>query len=502
LGAKDRGPRIRDKLTERQYRKRMRMADDNSLRSYRSNDPLRRSAAPAGPGEQGGSDPLAELARLIGQNDPFAEFGRNSARGAEPRPPQHAAPQATPDWRQSPSGHDTRRAQQPAAEPDPHYASGHARSQGQEQETYDRYEDDRRYAPADRFQAHHDEPTREDHAHDERDRYYQDDAHVAPKDDEIYDDPPRLRRHGGLLTAVVLIVCAMLGTAGAYGYRTYYTGSGSTQTPPVIVADKTPSKVVPAATDTQSGKAIQERLGDQSSGERVVSRQEEPVQLRDPNNLSTPRVVLPAPVAPSPSGAAAAGAGSNEPKKVRTVTIRPDGADLSGKPVGGIGPAGGSQSSAASASARPAPGAKPATRGSPLSLEPQNAPASDPDPFPAAPAPRARATAPVPPPAPAAAPAPAPTRLASVPATGGSGGYMVQLSSQRSETEAQASFRSLQAKFPDELGSRQAVVRRADLGAKGIYYRAMVGPFGSSGEADQFCSGLKAAGGQCLIQKN
>ena len=78
---------------------------------------------------------------------------------------------------------------------------------------------------------------------------------------------------------------------------------------------------------------------------------------------------------------------------------------------------------------------------------------------------------------------------------------MVQLSSQRSEAEAQASFRSLQGKFR-ELAGHEAVVRRADLGGKGTYYRAMVGPFGSSEEANRFCGNLKAAGGQCLIQKN
>ena len=69
----------------------------------------------------------------------------------------------------------------------------------------------------------------------------------------------------------------------------------------------------------------------------------------------------------------------------------------------------------------------------------------------------------------------------------GGGGYLVQLSSQRSEGEAQSSFRSLQAKFPNQLGGRAAVVKRADLGAKGTFYRSMVGPFASSGEADQFC---------------
>jgi hypothetical protein len=41
-----------------------------------------------------GSDPLAELARLIGQNDPFSEFGRDSARRvAAPHPGELPA-----DW--------------------------------------------------------------------------------------------------------------------------------------------------------------------------------------------------------------------------------------------------------------------------------------------------------------------------------------------------------------------------------------------------------------------
>jgi hypothetical protein len=83
-----------------------------------------------------------------------------------------------------------------------------------------------------------------------------------------------------------------------------------------------------------------------------------------------------------------------------------------------------------------------------------------------------------------------------------SGGYTVQVSSQRSENDAQASFRSLQAKFPNLLGDRQLVVRRADLGNRGIYYRAMVGPFASVDQATQFCGSLKSAGGQCVVQRN
>src|SRR5882724_7378074 len=82
------------------------------------------------------------------------------------------------------------------------------------------------------------------------------------------------------------------------------------------------------------------------------------------------------------------------------------------------------------------------------------------------------------------------------------GGYIVQVSARRSKADAQASFRSLQSKFPRQLGGRTAIFQRADLGAKGIYYRAMVGPFTSAGAADQFCGSLKAVGGECMVQRN
>jgi hypothetical protein len=77
----------------------------------------------------------------------------------------------------------------------------------------------------------------------------------------------------------------------------------------------------------------------------------------------------------------------------------------------------------------------------------------------------------------------------------------VQVSSQRSESDARASYRGLQAKY-SQLKSRQPIIRRAELGKKGTFYRAMVGPFASAGEADQFCGGLKRAGGQCIILRN
>jgi len=95
---------------------------------------------------------------------------------------------------------------------------------------------------------------------------------------------------------------------------------------------------------------------------------------------------------------------------------------------------------------------------------------------------------------------PVPVRTATASAEAGS--YVVQVASQRSEAEAQASFKALQSKYPAVLGSRQAVIRRADLGDKGVYYRAQIGPFPTQEDAADMCGNLKAAGGQCIVQKN
>ena len=252
-----------------------------------------------------------------------------------------------------------------------------------------------------------------------------------------------------------------------------------------------------------------------SQGERVVSREEKPVEVKDTSRPPVPaRVVfpgMPTTIASTQDTAMAAspplptdpgGPSSAEPKKIRTVTIRPDQAERQ-PPLGAASeraaPAPRIAATAhrcTGAAVAPAPitAAPPPPRGNaPLSLSPQVASAEA----------SARPAFPPPPRAAAAAPA-APTRLAAVPpaAEAASGAYTVQISSQRSENEAQASFRSLQAKFPSLLGDRQPIIRRADLGEKGIYFRAMVGPFASVDQATQFCGSLKSAGGQCVVQRN
>src|SRR3984957_1095069 len=515
------------------------MADDNILRSYRSNDPARRVSAPAAPRDAqreaprdaSGSDPVAELARLIGQSDPFADFDRNGGHASEPRP---RADSASSDWRKTAAALARESMRNPPA-PDPHFdevdsaiaaakslrapsddpfarLASHVSHQAldhaaPDRAAFDHAAYDQAAVPQAGYTDAYDEPRVASHADDQFDdsrhaaappdanegeNYFFDGA-PAPTDDRFYDDPPRRRATNGIVTAIVLIGCGILGTAGAYGYRTYYSGARPTDAP-IISAEKSPNKMVPAAGggDAQSGKSV-ERIG--AANERVVARQEEPVTLSDPNG---PRVVLPAPFTTTPGPGPLAGA-PTEPKKVHTVAIRPDGgaAPIMVRPVGGAGsPPLQTASTPANTATRQPPATKPAPApapahngGGPLSLEPQGQIGDSASSYQAAPQ------------RPAPAPASAP-RLASVSPPASGSGYVVQISSQRSESDAQASFRSLQSKFPSQLGDREAIVRRADLGPKGVYYRAMVGPFGSAGDADQFCGGLKAAGGQCIVQKN
>ena len=502
------------------------MADDNILRSYRSNEPARRANTPAAPRDSardaGSSDPLAELARLIGHNEPFADLERNSGHSTETRPRADSPPS---DWRQTAAAlaRESMRAV-PAA--DPHFEqvdTAIATARSLRASPHEQFAHPATFASFDRTghaqldyagSSYDEEPHIDtgidDRFHDshgaeaqqggqENENYFLDGAAI-PADERFYDDPPRSRATHGALTAIVLVGCGILGTAGAYGYRTYYAGARPTDAP-IIAAEKSPNKMVPASVGGDTGKSIQERLGEKAANERVVTRQEEPVTFADP---SGPRVVLPAPFTTSPgpgpsvqsSSGAASSAAPTEPKKVRTVAIRPDGVDPMAKPVSGAGaPLQTAPSQPAAARQPTPPAAKPVSPprngGGPLSLEPQGQAGE------AASSYRSATAAPAPTPAPASAP-----RLASASSTTAAGGYVVQISSQRTEADAQASFHSLQSKFPKELGDREAIVRRADLGQKGIYYRAMVGPFGSAGDADQFCSGLKASGGQCIVQKN
>lgn len=280
-------------------------------------------------------------------------------------------------------------------------------------------------------------------------------------------EAPRSRRNG-LAIAAAIMALAVVGTAGAYGFRVIKGGDVREASPPVIRADTSPKKIASAV---QGGdKQIYERVGGQN--ERVVPREEQPVAIRDAAGAGYPESTsnLP-PVVSAPATVPAAGGATSGPKAVRTVTIRPDG-DAAPAPARPAPPAAQPVRPAAATPARPAP----ATPAGPMAITPQPA-------APAAPAPRTAMTTPT-------------------PSAAAAGNYVVQLSAQKSPEEARASFRAMQDKYPSVLSNRQVLVKKKDLGAKGIYYGTQVGPFAAREEAVQLCESLKAAGGNCLVQKN
>jgi len=70
----------------------------------------------------------------------------------------------------------------------------------------------------------------------------------------------------------------------------------------------------------------------------------------------------------------------------------------------------------------------------------------------------------------------------------------IQLGAYGSEDEAKAAWKRMQAKFP-ELTDKTVYVVKADLGAKGIFYRLRAGGIG---DAKTFCARLAAKGQGCL----
>jgi hypothetical protein len=440
------------------------MADNPIQRPFRASNGPGRHASP-GPASSSVNDPLAELARLIGQDDPFGEFGRDRWRREAPP----AAPAPVPGY-PPPPAEDLYRAEASV----PGYDSPAA-------------EDDEAY----------------DH-----DPYDANLASLPPEDEDYYDDVPPRRRMGILAVAAVFAL-AVIGTAGAFGYRALF-GSVSSGPPPVIKADTTPSKIVPDSKKNAQAKLINDRVGE-TAGEKLVSREEQPIDLPDkPVGMLTQSSASPTSPAAAPAGSVqppAPGSGiiaGTEPKAVHTITIRPD------RPM--VASAG--ATAIPNLPSAPETTSMPAAEPTPVAPQPARAPepAAQPDPparhtasAPHRASPASNAPLSLSPnaatPAPAAA-APPPARTAAARSdAAAAGGYAVQISSRRNEADAEAAFRTLQAKFPGQLGGHQPLIRRVDLGEKGVYYRAMVGPFGNADEASKLCSDLKAAGGSCFVQR-
>ncbi|MEQ8301705.1 MAG: SPOR domain-containing protein [Hyphomonas sp.] len=79
------------------------------------------------------------------------------------------------------------------------------------------------------------------------------------------------------------------------------------------------------------------------------------------------------------------------------------------------------------------------------------------------------------------------------------GAFLVQIAAFRSEEAAEAAWRKASGARPDIYRGAEKHIQRADLGAKGVFYRLRVGAFAERSEATDFCTALKAAGENCIV---
>ncbi|HVL73918.1 MAG TPA: hypothetical protein VM434_18760 [Beijerinckiaceae bacterium] len=211
-------------------------------------------------------DPLAELARIVGQDDPFRTIlsDRPQARPAQGGRPSHLYP--VPNDDEPPVRQLVYRAEQYAHEPvrraEPAYEEPEAE-------------------PA----AHHDE------AHP---------AYASARDDVR--SLQRSRSRKGLITVLAVLAAAVIGVAGALTLRG--TGALRGGEPPIVTAGNDPLKVRPADPGgveiPNQNKQIYERGAEGQT--RVVNREEQPVDVRQAVRAAAPP---PAPAAPPANGAAA-----------------------------------------------------------------------------------------------------------------------------------------------------------------------------------------------------
>jgi SPOR domain len=331
----------------------------------------------------------------------------------------------------------------------------------------------------------------EEYADEYREGEYEPDA---DSEYEEHEDPDGAesgtKRRSTAKVAIAVLALAVFGSAAAFGYRTVFKAAPAGPTP-IIRADNSPTKVTPAGTGVNARPATGP-LADRAD-EQLARREEEPVDVAStyrPGPVDTgtagfpPPAIVPATAGPVPSA---------DPKRVRTVPIRVDQSAPSDRTV----PPDRTAPSDRAARAAPPPQSQP----------PLSAPASQPP----VPAPTRQAAV-SPPPSYSPPPPAVESRIgrvgpvatapeATAPRAVEAGAFVVQLSAQRSEAEAQAAFRTLQAKYA-ALSGRDPLIRRKDLGEKGIFFAAQVGPFGVKSDADQLCETLKAAGGTCFVQRN
>ena len=434
-----------------------------------------RSSAAVNP--TGKPDPLAELARIVGQDDPF----RGGAAGGNSHSPNTGPGGAIAfDGRRDPVFDAPRGSRPGAAQP--------------QDDLFDPVSD----------------------------------VYGSPDGALMQEDirPLQARRSRGRLA---LVMAAMLVSVGAVAGGLYWRKTGGMiqagGAPPIITADKTPLKVVPenpGGIDVPNqGRQIYDRKTTDGQS-RVVDGREQPIDVREaakamPEPAPTISARSPVPTSDTdaagtrgPSGGSTVSTVLGEPRRVRTVAVRPDGTTYTP----------GTASAAADPAAQSVmPGGSlpppvpvmtvPVPSGNPASMSAASGPTSVID----SSSQGLVTSSIIPPPRPrgerkaAVAAADTPVRTASVDTTtdrtaeekpaANKRTFSVQVAVKPTEEEARAAYSALQGTFGSDLEGRRARFTQAEVGGKTVH-RVRVGPM-TKDDADSLCGKLKSSGGSCFV---
>ena len=420
-----------------------------------------RGPAPRPPG-----DPLAELARLVTTPETKPEaldamFARPEAAGRESTGPESI---------------DLSRLRGSHGEPAPASAI------------------DAGYAPV--------------HAHDDPDAMHPAGDEMAWTPDAADRPAPARRSRRPLYMTAAVIGVGLLGISGTFAYKGNRVGTGdlvevkAASGPVKVQAQASEASPDASATVLDRGVAAQPVV-------RVVDRQEKPVDLKEAANRAAR-----AGSSQMASLAATAASGGDtsavfpEPRRVKTVSVRPDGTIMGGAAAA---PAAGPAATAPSATPNVAvplsssAGAKTATPKTVTRAVTTPKPPVDKPEAAAKPAPKPVAAKP-------AADKPAPTKVARAAADDaaddtvattalaarGGGGFVVQLAAPGNEADAKATASRLSRKFSDELGGTRITVQKA--GDKDVF-RVRTASM-SRESAVAACEKIKSSGGACFVAKN
>ncbi len=449
------------------------------------------------------ADPLAELARIVGQDDPF----RALLQARDSRADAAARGRIEPSFGEGPIQGRPAQAHQTDAHA---HTSGHAQTPAHQAAQQP-------VSPTDAFDQYLASVDHGAYADSQGAYPDPDAAEFAPNDaDDRVRALERPRKRSRLVSVGAGLGVLTLCITGALAWRGLHGQSGGSGGVPTILADTAPLKIAPQKSDgveiPDQNKQIYERTA--KDGQiRIVNREEQPLDVAQAARAAlgtgeggaTPGSAAPA-AAPQPALQGGLGDSLGEPRRVRTVSVKPDtppppqreaSAEATTPSVVPTMTLPGATSDGGAASP---PLRQRATRlPPPVATTPV---AEVPAATPAEPAPRVKApqrVAAVAPEATSAIATPPPVVTAPAAASAGGGGYAVQLGVRTSESEAQAAFRQMQGKY-SQLSGQPALIRQAEVNGKTIY-RVRVGPLGKT-EATSLCTQLQGAGGQCFVAKN